>query len=167
MTAGDESVGDAGHRLVEVRVDLDRLAVGSLGLPLVEHLVPHEEGLRLGPQKLCRQGRENSELIEIIRWNVRVPEKVIGDLRAQLAANHVGAQRILGVLTEKGWSSLAPLGHELIDRTERAMRQAIGRIPEGAYTYGAAVDRHREEPIVIRVAVEVKAGALVVDYAGT
>lgn len=127
----------------------------------------HEEGLRLGPLKLCREGRENAELIEIIRWNVRVPEKVIGDLRAQMTANHVGAQRILGVLAEKGWSSLAPLGHELIDRTEGAMRQAIGRIPEGRYTHEAAVDRHRGEPIVIRVAVEVKHEAVVIDYAGT
>lgn len=138
---------------------------GRLSTP--ESREVHEEGLRLGPQKLCRGGAENEDLIDIIRWNVRVPEKVIGDLRAQVAANHVGAQRIVGVLAEKGWSSLAPLGHELIDRTEEAMGEAIRRIPRGRYTYEAAVDRHRGEPIVIRVAVDVGDGVLAIDYAGT
>jgi N-methylhydantoinase B len=96
-----------------------------------------------------------------------VPEKVIGDLRAQVGANHVGARRIEAVLAEKGWVSLAPLGHELIERTETAMRQAIRRIPEGRYVSEAAVERHRGEPIVIRVAVEVKDSDIVIDYAGT
>lgn len=127
----------------------------------------YEEGLRLGPLKLYREGQENTDLFDIIKWNVRVPEKVIGDLRAQVAANYVGARRIETVLAEKEWSSLAPLGHELIDRTEGAMREAISKIPGGSYVAEAAVDRHRGEPIVIRVVVEVKGTEIIIDYEGT
>ncbi|MBI3104648.1 MAG: hydantoinase B/oxoprolinase family protein, partial [Candidatus Rokubacteria bacterium] len=127
----------------------------------------YEEGIRLGPLRLYREGQENTDVFDIIGWNVRVPEKVIGDLRAQVSANHVGSRRIEAVVADKGWGSLAPLGHELIDRTEHAMREAIDRIPDGIYLAESAVDRHRGEPIVIRVAVEVRGSEIVIDYEGT
>lgn len=127
----------------------------------------YEEGLRLPPQKLCKEGQENRELFEMIQWNVRVPEKVIGDIRAQVTATHVGARRIESVLAEKGWSGLVTLGHELMDRTEVAMRQAIQEIPDGQYVYEAPVDEHRGVPIIIRVSVEVDGDEVRVDYSGT
>jgi N-methylhydantoinase B len=84
-----------------------------------------------------------------------------------VSANYVGARRIAAVLKEKGWASLGPLGHELIDRTEAAMRKAIATLRPGVYRAEAAVDRYQGEPIVIRVAVEVRGDHIVIDYDGT
>jgi len=50
----------------------------------------YQEGLRLPVLKLADAGRENGAIWELIAANVRVPDKVIGDLRAQIAACHVG-----------------------------------------------------------------------------
>lgn len=127
----------------------------------------YEEGLRLPPQKLIKEGVENTELYEIIRYNVRVPEKVLGDIRAQITATHVGAQRIEAVLEEKCWDDLEALGNDLLDRTETAMRNAIRAVPDGAYTYEMFVGEHRGEEIVIRIKVDVIGDEILIDYAGT
>lgn len=127
----------------------------------------YEEGLRLPPMKLCQGGAESRELLQMIRWNVRVPEKVIGDIRAQVTATHVGAARIESVLAEKGWDDIDDLGRELLDRTEAAMRAAIRSVPDGHYPYEMLIDEHRGKPIIIRVAVDVKDDEIHIDYAGT
>jgi len=127
----------------------------------------YEEGLRLPPQKLCKAGVENAELIEMIHWNVRVPDKVIGDLRAQVTATHVGAARIEGVLAEKNWDDLDALGEELLDRTEAAMRAAIREVPDGHYEYEMIAEKHRGEDIVIRMGIDVTGDEMLIDYTGT
>ena len=138
---------------------------GRLSTPEAREI--YEEGLRLPPQKLLKEGRENDELFEMIRWNVRVADKVIGDIRAQVTATHLGAKRIEGVLAEKGWDDLDTLGEELLNRTETAMRDAIRAVPDGHYSYEMLVDEHRGEEIIIRMGIEVKDDEMHIDYSGT
>ncbi len=138
---------------------------GRLSTPEAREI--YEEGLRLPPQKLCRAGEENAELFEMIRWNVRVADKVIGDIRAQVTATHVGAKRIEGVLEEKGWEDLDSLGEELLNRTEAAMRDAIRAVPDGRYSYEMLVDQHRGSDIIIRMSLDVKDDQIHIDYTGT
>jgi N-methylhydantoinase B/oxoprolinase/acetone carboxylase alpha subunit len=138
---------------------------GRLSTPKAREI--YEEGLRLPPQKLLKQGEENAELFEMIRWNVRVADKVIGDLRAQVTATHVGAKRIEGMLEEKGWDDLDALGEELLNRTEAAMRDAIRDVPDGHYEYEMLVDQHRGEDIIIRMGIDVAGDEMHIDYTGT
>lgn len=93
----------------------------------------YEEGLQIPPLKLYRAGRLNEDLVALIRHNVRNPQMVLGDLQAQVASNHVGAERLRAFLEEYDLHTLEPLADEVQRRTEGAMRQAIRALPAGTY----------------------------------
>jgi len=126
----------------------------------------YEEGLQIPILKLCEGGRLNPTLEKILRTNTRVPDLVLGDINAQLAANATGGERLLGLMAERGLDDLIPLAEELHARSEAAMRQAIGRIPDGCYRHVVMTDGF-DEPIRIECAVRVDGTDIVVDYAGT
>ncbi len=90
-----------------------------------------EEGLFLPLVKLYDAGKLNEELIQLIRWNVRTPDEVIGDIRSQIAANHVCGEKIIEMMQEEGLDSIDGLADEIISRTEASMRSAISQIPDG------------------------------------
>jgi N-methylhydantoinase B len=126
----------------------------------------HEEGLFIPIMKLYEAGRPNAPLIELIRANVRVPDMVLGDFHAQIAGGAVGGERLLEFMDEFALDRLEPLADEIIARTERAMRQAIGRLRPGVYEYAITSDGF-DEPVTIRCRCEVRDDTLVVDYAGS
>jgi N-methylhydantoinase B len=116
-----------------------------------------EEGLIIPPAKLYRAGEPNEDLFNLIRANVRLPDIVVGDLRAQLACNHVGATRLLELLEDHGLEDLSAVGDEIIERTARALRNAIGTIKPGTYTHEIFVDRASSSDANVaplRIAVE-------------
>lgn len=94
----------------------------------------YEEGLALPPMKLVEAGREKPEVLQIIAQNVRVPGQVLGDIRAQINAARLGAKRVVELMTEAGLDTLDDVAEAIFARSERAMRQAIARIPDGVYT---------------------------------
>ncbi len=93
-----------------------------------------EEGLQIPPLKLYRAGRLNSDLEAMIRRNVRRPEMVFGDIQAQVGSNRVGAYRLLEFMEEYGLDTLEPLAHEVQQRAEAAMREAIAAVRDGTYS---------------------------------
>lgn len=124
-----------------------------------------EEGLHVPVQLLYRQGVPNETLFEMIRANVRVPKKVIGDLHAQMAANRVAAARLREFLGEYEMATLDPLADLIQDRCEQAMRDAIEALPDGEYRYTLRIDGLGEEynlPVCIRV----QGDEMDVDYSG-
>jgi N-methylhydantoinase B len=128
----------------------------------------HEEGLFLPLTKLYDAGRPNEAVLNLIRWNVRTPDEVIGDIRSQVAANHVCAQKVVEMLTDEGLDGLDELGDEIIARTEASMRAAIARIPDGVYPYAGVIEgAGRRKDVAIQLAVRVKGSDLTVDFAGT
>ena len=126
----------------------------------------YEEGLQIPIMKLYEAGRPNEALLAIIRANVRVPEMVLGDFHAQIAGGAVGGERLLEFMDEFGLARLEPLADEIIGRTERAMRQAIGALRPGVYTNEITSDGF-DEPITIRARCEIRGDELHVDYAGS
>lgn len=99
----------------------------------------YEEGIFIPPLKLYAAGVLNESVLELIRWNVRTPEEVTGDIRSQVAANHVCAQKVIEMLEDEGLDSLDDLADEIIDRTEMSMRAAISKIPNGVYPYDGII----------------------------
>jgi hypothetical protein len=77
--------------------------------------------------------RLNESVLEMIRWNVRTPEEVIGDIRSQIAANHVCAEKICQMLQDNDLDNLDDLADEVIGRTEKSMRESIEKMPDGIY----------------------------------
>jgi N-methylhydantoinase B len=126
----------------------------------------YEEGLFLPIVKLHEAGRPNDALLRLIRANVRLPDMVLGDFHAQIAGGAVGGERLLEFMDEFGLQWLEPLADRIVERTERAMRDAIRAVPAGAYEYAIVSDGF-DEPITIRARCVVEGDQLTVDYAGT
>ena len=128
----------------------------------------YEEGIFIPPLKLYEAGVLNESVLELIRWNVRTPEEVTGDIRSQVAANHVCAQKVVEMLEDEGLDTLDDLADEIIDRTEKSMRAAISKIPNGTYPYEGIIEgAGKREDITLKVTVEVKDSDIHIDFDGT
>ncbi|MBI3978379.1 MAG: hydantoinase B/oxoprolinase family protein [Chloroflexi bacterium] len=125
-----------------------------------------EEGLHIPMTKLFAAGKPNEELFKIIRANVRAPDAVVGDLYAMTAANDVGGERLLEFMDEFGLTSIIPLADEVIARSERAMREAIARVPDGVYCNSVTMDGY-DEPVTLAATITVRGDEMHVDYTGT
>jgi N-methylhydantoinase B len=127
-----------------------------------------EDGLFIPLVRLEDGGIENQAVIDMIRWNVRTPDEVIGDIRSQIAANHVCSEKICLMMSEYGMEHLDDLADEIIGRTERSMREAISRVPDGVYRAEGIVEQMEgKEDVVIKAAVTVKGDDITVDFDGT
>lgn len=128
----------------------------------------YEDGLFIPPSKIYDAGVLNEAVLNLIRWNVRTPEEVIGDIRSQIAANHVCSEKIIEMMTDVGLDTLDDLANEIIERTERSMREAIQGIPDSIYPYEGIIEGPgRREDIRIKVSVEVKESDIIVDFDGS
>lgn len=127
----------------------------------------YEEGLRIPNLKIFREGELNEDVMAFIRSNVRSPETVVGDLRAQFAANHVGAQRLAGICRERGWRDLQPLSDEIIARSERLARDAISTIPDGVYRHAQQIDVEGGHEVTLAVAVTIAGDSIDIDFGGS
>lgn len=129
----------------------------------------YEEGLKIPPSKLYRAGRESEDIVNFVRANVRAADKVVGDLRAQVAANHVAMLRLAEFLEDLGWDDYEDLADAIIGRTDAAMREAIDKLPRGRYAHELFVERVHQsaEPIRLAVAVATGPGEITVDFTGT
>jgi len=125
-----------------------------------------EEGIYVPILKLFRKGQANTDLFRLIKQNVRAPELVEGDLRAQVGGNEVGGAKLLEFMEEYRFTSLAPLAEAILTTSEKAMRQAITELPQGTYHHEIRMDGF-DTPITVKIAVTVKGSDLFVDYAGT
>ena len=141
------------------------LDIGGRGLGTDAKSV-FEEGLFVPITKLYDAGKENSELVKLIGANVRAPEPVLGDIHAQVAGNDVGGRRLLEFMREFDLDTLEPLANEIIHRSERAMREAIARLPDGSFENAVYSDGY-EEPVRLQVKIEKKGDELWVDWAGS
>jgi N-methylhydantoinase B len=127
-----------------------------------------EDGLFIPLVKLYDGGVLNEGIMEMIRWNVRTPDEVTGDIRSQIAANHVCAEKICQMLDEYGLDGLDDLADEIITRTERSMRRSISEVPDGVYQAEGIVEQMEgKENIIIKVAIKVNGSDIEVDLDGS
>ena len=92
-----------------------------------------QEGLRLPPVKLFKQGKLDPEIYAIITSNIRVADQRIGDIRAQAAALRVGQERLFAILDRYGDDTVVEAIAELRKRAAEQMRANIAAIPDGVY----------------------------------
>ncbi len=125
-----------------------------------------EEGFHIPLTRLIRAGKPDETLLRLLRANVRTPDQTVGDIWAQVSANELMDKRVRGLMTDYGLDSLTGLGDELFARSERAMRSAIGAVPDGTYRYALKTDGF-ERPYQFKIALTVKGDAIAADYTGT
>lgn len=129
----------------------------------------YQEGLRLPPVKLYERGVESRSVVRIIERNVRVPDRVLGDLRAQYAACRVGERELGKLLARHGAPGLRRYTTALLDYAERRTRAEIARWPEGRYTFTDHLDDDglSPDPVPLTVTITVRGGHLTCDWTGS
>ncbi|MBV1865935.1 MAG: hydantoinase B/oxoprolinase family protein [Rhodobacteraceae bacterium] len=128
-----------------------------------------QEGLRMPPVRLFKQGVMDTEIYAIICSNIRVADQRIGDVKAQAAALLVGEDRLNALLDRYGDATVAQAIAELRRRAAQQMRKSIGEIPQGSYSANAWVDSDGvvNEPLEIALKVTRKGDDLTFDFTGS
>ncbi len=127
-----------------------------------------EDGLFIPMVKLYDGGVLNEAVMEMIRWNVRTPDEVTGDIRSQVAANHVCEEKIIQMLDEYKMDGLDDLADEIISRTESSMREAIQKVPDGIYKAEGIVEQMEGKgDVVIKASIQVHGSDITVDLDGS
>ena len=145
--------------------DVGGMTPGSM--PIATSVI--QEGIRIPPVKLIRGGALDTDLWEFILANVRTPEERRGDMEAQLAANRVGERRLQEMTSKYGATEITAYMQELCAYASRMVRARLQEIPDGRYIYTDVLDNDgiTDEPIEIRVAIEIEGDTALVDFTGT
>src|SRR5215207_1085778 len=116
----------------------------------------YSEGIQIPLMKYQKAGVVNQELVEIIRMNVRIPERAMGDLRAQVIAVKTGERRFLELVRRYGRDEVAAAIDNIMDNSELAARARTRTIPDGTYEAESFMDDEgytvgQRVPIKVRV----------------
>jgi len=128
-----------------------------------------QEGIRIPALKLFERGEQNDTLTKLISQNVRLPDRVIGDLKAQFAACRTGAREMGKLFDRYGAETAQDYFTELLDYAERMTREEIRKWPDGTYSFTDYVDDDgfTDEPLPIAIAITVHGDSVTVDYEGS
>ncbi|MBV6754847.1 hydantoinase B/oxoprolinase family protein [Rhodococcus opacus] len=127
------------------------------------------EGFRLPPVKLASAGVLNRDLMDIIKNGTRTPQYVEGDVQAQLASLWACRDEMRRLAQRYGVDVMREGMREILDYTQRRTQKAIEQIPDGVY-YGEDYidsDGYSEEPVRIKVKLEVSGDRIHVDMTGS
>jgi N-methylhydantoinase B len=129
-------IKDRGHTMPDFYVasrahhaDVGGAYAGSMGLSREIY----QEGLRIPPVKIMRAGAMQSDVLALLLTNVRTPEEREGDLRAQIAACHTGAERLREICARYGVDRAQRTAKDLLEYSEELMRAFLLRVPPGEY----------------------------------
>lgn len=129
-----------------------------------------EEGLVIPPTKLYVRGKVNPEIERFIAANSRIPVETLGDLRGQVAACRVGAERMRDLCERFGAENLRDGCVELMARVAGQLRDALAAMPDGTREAEGLLDHDgfsHDRPRRIHVAVEKKGREIVFDFSGS
>lgn len=143
--------------------DVGGAAIGS-GSPSTTEIF--QEGLQIRAARIYRKGRPNPDVLGFIEANSRLPEMVMGDLNAQMAATRLGHRRISELLSRFDFDVVEEAIAQNWDMTEAAARATLAKTTPGSYTAASFLDNDGvgNEPVHIRVRVEVTHDRMIVDF---
>lgn len=116
----------------------------------------YQEGVRIPPVKLMRRGVTDRDVLMMLLNNVRTPEEREGDLGAQIAACHTGAERIREICARYGAERCKGAAAELLTYSEELMRALLQTVPPGVYSAEDFLDNDGITEEQVRIAVTVK-----------
>lgn len=147
--------------------DLGGISAGGLPANATECF---HEGLMIPPVKLYDAGKLDPGLAGMIRANSRTPGKITSDIDALAAGGNVAAMRLGEMIGKYGYDRLSAIIEELLDYSERLVRQGIARIPDGVYCGSYDVEEDGIEPDKthhVAVTVTIDGSTCRVDFTGT
>jgi len=147
-------------------IDVGGMAPGSQAVDATEI---YQEGLRLFPTKAIEGGELASWFEDLIEANVRIPDMVIGDIKAQQNANHRGDELFREVIEEYGRGTVYATIDRLISVSEERVREDLREMPDGEYEFSDVMDNVREgsDSVTLEVTIEIDGDGMIFDYEGT
>lgn len=129
----------------------------------------HQEGLRIPPMRLMRDGVLNEDLVRLIATNVRLPEQNWGDLNAQIACVNVGERKVHEIIERFGKDAFRSGLGQLLDYAENQARAIIRDLPDGEYFFADYADEDQAGGYPVRIAITLKihGDTMTVDYTGS
>ena len=129
----------------------------------------YQEGLLLPPLKLFEEGRLNQAVWRILEKNVRVPDKVLGDVQALIAAVRFGERDLMRLVNEYGLEDLKIYMEDILDTTELLTRSELSALPQGEWEFTDYIDNDGidPQPIAIHVKARIEGDEMFVDFEGT
>ena len=148
--------------------DVGGAAPGSM--PLAREV--YEEGLRLPPVFLVREGRLEQDVLDLVLANVRTPDERRADLAAQLGAQATGERRLLELARRDraiGGAGLGRAATALMDHAERRVRAGLRGLPRGRYRFFDFLDDDGlgSGPVRIAVTLTLAGDRVRLDFAGS
>ncbi|MGI9111221.1 MAG: hydantoinase B/oxoprolinase family protein, partial [Gaiellaceae bacterium] len=128
-----------------------------------------QEGVIVPPVKLVAGGRLVPDVFSLILAQIRSKHETAGDFRAQIAANATGVRRLQALAARHGLAAVVETMAELLEYTERRTRAELAALPHGVYEAEGFVDTdgYTDEPVRLRARVEISAGGVAFDLAGS
>lgn len=147
-------------------VDVGGMTPGSLPVQATEIF---QEGLRIPPMKIRKEGVLNEELIGFIKHNVRTPREFEGDLHAQIAGCNVGEHRLYDVFRKYGAETMELYMNGLMDYSENRMRAELKKLPNGSWEFEDYLesDGQMEGKIPVHCKITISDGDVTVDFTGS
>lgn len=129
----------------------------------------YQEGLRIPPARLWRAGEPDEFIFRLIARNVRVPDKVLGDIRSLIAACAVGEREFVHLAQRYGVDAFEQACRELLDYTERFTRREIAKLPKGTWHFVDHLDNDGIDPDPIRIeaTVTIAGDEMTIDLTGS
>jgi len=152
-------------------MDIGAHTPGSGGI--VDAIDCYAEGLRFQAVKVIERGEKNQQVWNLLRTNLRLPDLVLGDMEAQIAAARIGASRYLEIIDQYGLDTVRAAAEALFDSSERRMRAAIEAIADGDYSATTHLDGYLDDTdpgrrdLPIQVTLRVRGEEMTVDLTGT
>ena len=128
-----------------------------------------QEGLRIPPSKIYEAGKPNSTLLRVFEHNTRIPERMMGDIHAQIAALNTAEKELSAFIAATQPAVVTLYMAELIDYTERLTRARIAALPDGTaeFTDWNDDDGTDSAPVKFHVKLTKKGDEFIVDFSGT
>jgi len=148
------------------QIDVGGIAPGSTAVYAREIF---QEGLRIPVLKLYAEGTPNKTFFDIMALNTRMPDKLAGDMQAQIAACRSAEKSFQKLVERYGSVALRQILTSLHDYAERMMRAEIAALPDGTWSFTDYLDGTgtRPEPIPLKVTVTIAGDELTVDWTGS
>jgi N-methylhydantoinase B/oxoprolinase/acetone carboxylase alpha subunit len=145
--------------------DVGGMSPGSM--PLAREI--YQEGLRIPPVLLMKEGKVQSDIMSVILANVRTPEEREGDLMAQVMSNRRGEERLRDIVDRYGLLRVLQSAAALQDYSELLTRAMLRTIPSGQYQFEDFLDNDgiTDDPVKIAVTLRIASGAAEVDFTGS
>ena len=130
----------------------------------------HQEGLFFPCSKIYKRGVLNKELEDIIRFNCRMPERVLGDMNAQISSCRTGERRVQELVKKFGLETFTQATAQILDHGERLARARLAALPKGSWSAEDWVDDDgidKDTMLKIKATVTISEDELLVDFSGS